>query len=91
MNLELNLNSPQKIRAIITQEVVKEGQRIRRYHIEAKINGTWTKIMPEDETLTIGQKKIDKFPTAIQTDGIKIVVEDCFAEPIFRSLRAYYF
>jgi alpha-L-fucosidase len=87
---ELVLKLPQKtsINAIILQEDIREGERIRKYHLEALIDGQWKIITLEEPGISVGHKKIDKFVT-LQTDAIKIIVEDSVAEPIIRNFQAF--
>jgi alpha-L-fucosidase len=91
MELILKLGKEARVSAVITQEEIREGQRVKQYRIEANIAGTWTALTFKDPTLTIGHKKIDLLKEPVVTDSLRLIVEDAFADPLIRSFQAYTF
>lgn len=87
---EIILKLPLKTNAnaVIIQEDIREGERIRKYHLEALIDGQWSIISCEEPGIAVGHKKIDKFSSLI-TDAIKLIVEESIEEPIIRNFQAF--
>ena len=84
--LTIRLSKKQLVNACMIQEDIKQGERIREYRIEAKVNGKW---IPLVSGQSVGHKRIEKFE-AIETTALRIEVLQSIAEPCIMSFRAYY-
>ncbi len=71
---------------IIIMEDQAKGERIRKYHLEAKIDGKWKTI---GEGSCIGHKRIHKIEEVV-SDEIRFVVDQSTGVPQIRNLSVYY-
>ena len=88
-NTQLLIFLPQKkpINAIVMEEMIKFGQRVKSFIIEI-YDGT--NYRPVFNGTTIGRKKIAIFTTT-QTDRIRITITHAKAPPVLRAISAYHF
>ena len=84
--LIIRLGKNQLVNACMIQEDIKQGERIREYRIEAKVDGKW---MPLVSGQSVGHKRIEKFE-AIEVTALRIEVIHSIAEPCIVSFSAYY-
>ena len=85
VELTIQLPKTTQLNALVLEEMIAYGQRVRSFIIEAKIGGSFLKIY---SGTTIGRKKIATFP-AIFTNEIKIILPDSKAAPVLRNIAAY--
>jgi alpha-L-fucosidase len=83
--LELKLAKKQEINHVIIQEDIKNGERIRKYRIEAFVNSKWEIIANGS---CIGQKRIQQFEP-VTINKIRLVVEESIATPQIKSFSVY--
>jgi len=76
---------PQSIKTIIIQEDIRFGERVRKYEVEAKINGKW-KVVAEGSC--IGQKRIQQIDPVVCT-RLRIKILDSILDPKIKSLSAF--
>ena len=76
----------QLVSHVVLCEDIRQSQRIEAFRIEAQIDGTWQEIY---RATTVGYKKICRFKP-VCVSGLRIVVEECRAEPIISFVGAYY-
>lgn len=81
----IKLPNQQKINHVLIQEDIKEGERVRDYEIQARVNGEWTSVA---SGTCIGHKRIQKLDE-IQTSEIKLVVHEAIATPIIKEFSVY--
>lgn len=84
-NPVLQLNPGARFDRAVIQEYLAEGQRVRRYRIEARQKGQWTTIA---QGSTIGHKKIDLFDP-ITADAVRLVIEAQLAPPRIAEFNVY--
>nr|MDO8113033.1 alpha-L-fucosidase [Candidatus Sigynarchaeota archaeon] len=89
--LILELSSPTPVLATITQENIREGERVRAYVLQGKVGNDWQDIVTMEPTISIGHKKIDKFTKPVTTNAIRLVITSSIAEPIIKSFQAFNF
>ena len=82
---EINFGNIKKISHVITMEEIKYGENIKKFIIEADINGEWEKII---EGSIVGHKKIDKL-SDVYAQGIRIKILESDSVPVIRSFAAY--
>lgn len=83
--IEIELPIKQVINHIIIQEDIKNGERIRKYEIQAFINGKWKTIA---EGSCVGQKRIQKFDS-VSTNKIRLVVSESLASPQIKNFSVF--
>ena len=84
--ISLKFDKPTLINHIITMEDYKEGERIREYYIEGLSKGKWVELT---KGISVGRKKIDYFDE-IEVEKLRLTITKSAAQPIIRSLSAYY-
>lgn len=83
--LELKLGEETEIHSCIIQENVSKGERIRRYRVEAKVNGKWQTVC---EGESVGHKRIQQFP-ALKTKVVRLTVLEAIDVPDIRCFSVY--
>ncbi len=84
-SLILKLGHKQPVNYCIIQENIKNGERIRQYKIEAKVNGKWRTICNGE---SVGHKRIGKF-NPVETDILRLTVNESVALPDIINFSAY--
>jgi alpha-L-fucosidase len=82
---EITLEKPAVINYVLIQEYLKLGQRVKKFKVEAMINGTWSEVA---NGTTIGYKRILKIDP-VQTSSIRLVVEDSKACIALSNIELY--
>jgi alpha-L-fucosidase len=87
--LTYTFSKPTKLNAVVLQELIEHGQRVKSFTIETKdnANGNFVKIF---DGTTIGRKKIATFDP-ITTTSIKITITDAKAEVLLKPSAAHDF
>jgi len=84
---EMALDAEKSVDHIVIQEDLKQGERIRRYVIEARLgDGSWGVIAKGE---SVGHKRIEAF-SGIVTDRLRLRVTESTASPVIRAFEAYY-
>lgn len=83
--LTLQLPTKQKINHIIVQEDIRNGERIRKYGVQALEKGKWITIT---EGTCIGHKRIEKIDPVI-TNKLRLIIDESVAEPIIKNFSVY--
>ena len=84
-SLTLKLGKPQAVNHCIIQENIANGERIRRYKVEAKVNGKWQTVC---EGESVGHKRIEQFPT-VEASALRLTVSQSVAQPDIRNFSVY--
>ena len=88
-SLTFKLNNEQPINRLLIQEYIPLGQRVKTFNIEKLTHGEWQPINIEEETTTIGYKRILRFNT-IKTSQLRINFTDSRGPIIINNVEAYY-
>jgi len=83
--LKLNLSRKSEINTIILREEISKGQRIRKYCVEAKINGKW---IPIAEGSSVGNKRIQEIG-AVKAREFRLIINKSVADPQIREFSLY--
>lgn len=83
--LTLSLNQAQEINTCIIQENISRGERIRRYQVEARIDGKWKMVCNGQ---SVGHKRIEHFP-AVRTSALRLTVKECIAQPDIMNFSVF--
>lgn len=70
----------------IIQENIKNGERIRQYKVEAKVNGKWQTVCSGE---SVGHKRIEKFEP-IEASALRLTIPESIALPDIINFNAYY-
>jgi alpha-L-fucosidase len=85
-SLTLNLGKKQTVNYCIIQENIKNGERIRQYKIEAKVNGKWQPVCSGE---SVGHKRIEKFDP-IEASALRLTIPESVALPDIINFSTYY-
>jgi alpha-L-fucosidase len=77
---------PATVNHVVIQENIAEGERIRKYTVEAMMNGKWK---PVCEGESVGHKRIQSFP-AVQTDRIRLRIDESTDQPVVKKFAVYH-
>ena len=67
-------------------EDIRQSQRIEKFHILCRTEGQWKRVF---EGTAVGHKKICRFEP-VNTDAVKIVIEESRSCPTLRFVGLYY-
>ncbi len=82
----INLKGRQPVNHVIIQENIKNGERIRKYKVEGRVNGRWITLC---EGESVGHKRIEQFGDVTVT-RLRLTIEQSIAEPDIKVFSAYY-
>lgn len=83
----IRLENMQEINAILLQEYIGLGQRVKSFSVEVRKAGKFVVVA---EATTIGYKRILTFDTVL-TDEIRITIKDSRAAPVLSEIQLYRF
>ena len=84
--IELNISKkPVSVNYIVIQEDISKGERVRKYLIEAFINGKWIKAA---DGISIGHKRIHKIES-LKTTKLRINILESSEKPLISNFAAY--
>lgn len=91
--LTIALPEEKTFNRFVAGEYIQLGQRVKKFSLEAKVNGKWSALTDEladngDGLTTIGYKRIICFPT-VTTDSIKFTIEESLASPVISEIGLY--
>lgn len=83
--LALSWKGKQWVDTYILQEDLGQGERIRAYRVEAKVDGRWMEV---DRGTCVGHKRIGHF-TPVEASALRVRVEKSTAQPVIRNFSVY--
>ena len=89
----LDFGKPTSINRFLAEEDIAQGQRVRKFSLEAEVDGKWQPLkdalVDEGNGLTtIGHRRIICFPT-IKATKLRFTILDSKCEPIIKKLGVY--
>ena len=84
--LSLEWPEPRTFDHAVIQERIEEGERVRAYELQARVDGSWRTVASGS---AIGHKKIDRF-APVTADGLRLAILEAEAEPSIRRLACYF-
>lgn len=84
-SLTLNFGKKQPVNYYIIQENIKNGERIRQYKVEAKVNGKWQTVANGE---SVGHKRIEKF-SPVEATALRLTVTEAVALPDIINFSAF--
>jgi len=82
----LTLPTPTRIDTVILEENTTQGERIRAYRLEGRLDGHW---LPLGDGTAIGHKRIQPV-TPIVVDAVRLVVTTSVGKPALRRLAVFH-
>ena len=92
-SLLIDFGTPTPFNRFVVEEDIRYGQRVKKFSLEAEVDGQWVPLEDELVTLppsltTIGHRRIVCFPTVIAT-RLRFTVIDSKCEPIIKRTSVY--
>ena len=89
----LTFKKPTAVNRFLVEENIALGQRVKKFALEAMVDGQWLPLKDElveghDGLTTIGHRRIICFPT-IKTTQLRFTIIDSKAEPVIKKLGVY--
>lgn len=74
-DIEFSFDTPTRMNRMMLQEYIPLGQRVKAFVVEYLDKDTWIPVKLNEETTTIGYKRLLRFET-VETKGIRIRITD---------------
>lgn len=74
-DIEFSFDTPTRMNRMMLQEYIPLGQRVKAFVVEYLDKNTWLPVKLNEETTTIGNKRLLRFET-VETKGIRIRITD---------------
>ena len=84
--LEIEFSSEKEINHIVIQEDIQQGERIRKYELQARLKGKWKTVCKGS---CVGHKRIQVFDD-VKSNHFRLKVIDSIAEPKIKNFSVYY-
>ena len=84
--IQIQLPRKEKVNQLVIQENIKNGERIRKYEVQANVNGKWEKVC---EGQVVGHKRIQQFEP-VTTNRIRLLIPEALATPQIKNFSVYY-
>jgi alpha-L-fucosidase len=85
-SLEFDLGKSHVVKYVLLQEYIRLGQRVRKFNIEAWKDNSWQEIA---RATTIGYKRIVRLEQPVETQKLRINIEDLRACPVISNVEIY--
>ena len=83
--VSLKLDKAQPVNYYLIQEDITQGERIRAYRVEARVDGKWITVAKGS---SVGHKRIEAFPET-EAREFRLVIEQSTAEPQIRNFSIF--
>ena len=84
-SVTIEFKEPTTFNRFLVQEYIPLGQRVRKFRVEALVDGNWQTLAEET---TIGYKRILRLPTTTATQ-IRFTIDDAKACPVIANLQVF--
>ena len=89
----ISFKKPTSFNRFLAEEDIAQGQRVRKFSLEALVDGQWQPLRDMlvengDGLTTIGHRRIICFPTITATQ-LRFTINDSKAEPVIKKLGVY--
>lgn len=86
--IEFSFDTPTRMNRMMLQEYIPLGQRVKAFVVEYLDKDTWLPVKLNEETTTIGYKRLLRFET-VETKGIRIRITDARGPLCLSSVGVY--
>ncbi len=92
-SLTISFKKPTALNRFLAEEDIAQGQRVKKFSLEAFVDGQWQPLKDElvedgDGLTTIGHRRIICFPT-VKAAKLRFIITDSKAEPIIKKVGVY--
>lgn len=87
-DIEFSFDTPTQMNRMMLQEYIPLGQRVKAFVVEYLDKDTWLPVKLNEETTTIGYKRLLRFET-VETKGIRIRITDARGPLCLSSVGVY--
>lgn len=87
-DIEFSFDTPTRMNRMMLQEYIPLGQRVKAFVVEYLDKDTWLPVKLNEETTTIGYKRLLRFET-VKTKGIRIRITDARGPLCLSSVGVY--
>ncbi|WP_417127656.1 alpha-L-fucosidase [Phocaeicola sp.] len=87
-DIEFSFDAPVRMNRMMLQEYIPLGQRVKAFVVEYLDKDTWLPVRLNEETTTIGYKRLLRFET-VETKGIRIRITDARGPLCLSSVGVY--
>lgn len=87
-DIEFLFDTPTRMNRMMLQEYIPLGQRVKAFVVEYLDKDTWLPVKLNEETTTIGYKRLLRFET-VETKGIRIRITDARSPLCLSSVGVY--
>lgn len=87
-DIEFSFDTPTRMNRMMLQEYIPLGQRVKAFVVEYLDKDTWLPVKLNEETTTIGYKRLLRFET-VETKGIRIRITDARSPLCLSSVGVY--
>lgn len=87
--IEFRFKKPQPMNRIMLQEYIPLGQRVKKFTVEYLDGDTWKTVGQNEETTTIGYKRLLRFRT-VESKGIRVRIIDSRGPICINNVGVYY-
>ena len=89
----VSFRRPAEFNRFVAEEDIALGQRVKKFTLEALVDGAWLPLTDElaedgDGLTTIGHRRIICFPT-VKASKLRFTIEDTKAEPVIKKIGLY--
>ena len=89
----ITFKKPTAFNRFVAEEDIRYGQRVKKFSLEAEVNGQWQPLKDElveqgDGLTTIGHRRIICFPT-VEATRLRFTITDAKCEPIIQKTAVY--
>lgn len=88
-SLIFQLKEAQPVNRLLIQEYIPLGQRVKRFNVEAYLDGAWQTVEIPEETTTVGYKRILRF-NPVTTDRLRVNFLESRGPLAINNVAAYY-
>lgn len=86
--LTFTFKHPTSLNRFLIQEYIPLGQRVRKFDIQAQVDGAWTPVQSVDTLSTVGFKRLVRFKT-VESRKFRVVFEDARGPLCINNVQAF--
>ena len=89
----ITFKQPTRFNRFVAEEDIRYGQRVKKFSLEAEVNGQWVPLKDElaeqgDGLTTIGHRRIICFPT-VEATRLRFTILEAKSDPLIKTTAVY--